>query len=100
MRHPDRRRRARQSSRVRQHVAQAEYGDDRHGDTKDKTLKKSGHSHHRDGRKGKVSRVYPIDAMIARQGARARGGEGANQRAAVSMLNAARPCPCKTGVST
>jgi hypothetical protein len=53
-------------------VAQAEYGDDRQGDTKDKTLKKSGHTHHRDGRRGKVGRPYPIDAMIP-QGVRGRG---------------------------
>ncbi len=36
-----------------QNVAQAECGEDHHGDRKDKTLKESGHTHHRDGRKGK-----------------------------------------------
>jgi hypothetical protein len=54
-------------------VAQAEYGDDRQGDSKDKTLKKSGHTHHRDGRRGKVGRTYPIDAMITKRGTRKQG---------------------------
>ena len=48
-------------------VAQAEAGEDHHGDRKNETLEESGHTHHRGSLKGKQT-AHSIDVMIAHQG--------------------------------
>ncbi len=45
-------------------IAEAEAGEDHHGNRKNETLEESGHTHHRRGPHGEAGRSYLIDAMI------------------------------------
>ncbi len=65
-------------------IAQAEAGEDRHGDRKNETLEESGHTHHQRGPHGEAGRSYLIDAMITQLalGKSAREGKADGQAVA------------------